>query len=164
MCTEKSEKHWLKAPGALPPATTPPRSQAPLHLSMPFMAATKRSSRVILHRNVDLEWIGHRKDLKGTPMGMPSAPVLADPTGPPTCNSGSCHLVVVFCYEALASDYFRNRLWDTIGKLLFRNQKQKPLNQSNKILKLLYNKFKNIKGDILKKYFRMIYNQRCTDI
>ena len=36
---------------------------------------------------------------------MPYFPVLADPSGPPTCNSGSCHLVVEFGYEALDTDY-----------------------------------------------------------
>ena len=87
------------------------------------LAIMKRSSRVIFHRNVELGWRGQRKHLKCPPVEIPSAPVLAEPTGTPTCNLGSCHKVVVFCYEALASNYVRNRSWNTIGKMLSRNQK-----------------------------------------
>ena len=61
---------------------------------------------------------------------MPYFPVLADPSGPPTCNSGSCHLVVEFGYEALDTDY-----QEKIMKFNWKTAFQKPKIETLKVVK-----------------------------
>lgn len=102
-CTLESEKPWPKAPKALPQSTTSLRTQAPLHLSY----ACQGYNEEIKQGNSSQKgwaWMERqRKQLKCTSVEMPSVPARAKPTGTPTCNLGSRHKVVVFCYEALAT-------------------------------------------------------------